>query len=156
MTLPRPLGANCERVYRVLSAARGPVSAYEILEAVRSHGISAPTTVYRALSQLIVRGLAHRLESISAYVACIEAGRQHDSAIFVLCSDCGSYEELFDTTVLKRLRARASERSYTVGNTTIEMRGQCVDCRQRWRRENRPTDPAPRPTSFKEIDGASK
>jgi Fur family transcriptional regulator, zinc uptake regulator len=155
MPRSRPLGANCKRIYRALSAARRPMSAYEILEAVRSDGISAPPTVYRALSQLIDRGLAHRLESVSAYVACTEPSRQHESAIFIICSDCGSYEELRDTTVLKRLRAKASERSFKVDKTTIEMRGQCADCRRRWRsREHRPSDPGPHRISFKEIDGA--
>jgi Fur family transcriptional regulator, zinc uptake regulator len=107
------------------------MSAYEILEAVRPHGISAPATVYQALNQLIEGGLAHRLESVSAYVACIEPGRRHESAIFIICSDCGSYEELRDTTVLKRLRAKASERCFKIDNTTLEMRGQCADCRRR-------------------------
>jgi Fur family transcriptional regulator, zinc uptake regulator len=155
MARSRPLGANCNRVYRALSAARRPMSAYEILEAVRSQGISAPLTVYRALSQLIDRGLAHRLESVSAYVACIEPGRQHESAIFIICSDCGSYEELRDATLLKRLRAKASERSFKVDKTTLEMRGQCADCRRRRQsREHRPSDPGPHRTSFKEIDAA--
>jgi Fur family zinc uptake transcriptional regulator len=153
MARSRPPGANCEQVYCALSAARRPMSAYEILEAVRSQGISAPATVYRALSQLIERGLVHRLESITAYVACIEPDRHHDSAVFVICSACGSYEELFDTTVLRRLRARASERSFKVDNTTIEMGGQCAACCRRWRsREDRP--PGPDRTSFKGIDGA--
>jgi Fur family transcriptional regulator, zinc uptake regulator len=151
--MARPLGANCERVYRALRAAGRPMSAYEILEAVRSHGISAPATVYRALSQLIESGLVHRLESINAYVACIEPDRHHDSAIFVICSACGSYEELFDTIVLKRLHARASERRFKVDNTTIEIRGQCAACCQRSRsRGHRP--PGPLRNSFKGIDGA--
>jgi Fur family zinc uptake transcriptional regulator len=155
MARSRPRGANCEGVYRALRAARKPMGAYAILEAVRSRGISAPPTVYRALSQLIERGLAHRLESLSAYVACIEPGRHHDSAIFFVCRGCGSYEELFDATVLKRLRAKASDRSLEVDNTTIELRGQCADCRRRSpTREHRPPDLGPHRTSFKEIDGA--
>jgi Fur family transcriptional regulator, zinc uptake regulator len=63
MTRSRPLGADCERVYRALSTAHRPMRAYEILEAVRSDGISAPAAVYRALSRLIDGGLVHRLES---------------------------------------------------------------------------------------------
>ena len=131
------------------------MSAYEILEAVRPHGISAPPTVYRALSQLIERGLAHRLESINAYVTCVEPHRHHDSAIFVICRDCGSFEELLDTPVLKRLRTMASERSFKVDNTTIEMRGQCADCRRRWRPgEHRPQIQVLTGLRSKNSDGA--
>jgi Fur family transcriptional regulator, zinc uptake regulator len=131
------------------------MSVHEILEAVRWHGIFAPPTVYRALSQLIDKGPAHRLESVSFWIACIEPGRQHESAIFIICSDCGSYEELRDTTALKRLHAKASERNFKVDNTMLENTGECADCRRPWRsREHQPSGPGSHWTSFKEIDGA--
>lgn len=123
------LVANYEQVYRALCATHAPMTAYEVLDVVRPHGISAPPTVYRALNRLIEEGLAHRLESINAYVACIEPHRHHDSAIFAICDDCGSIEELFDPPGLKRLRAKAAERSFSVNRTTIEMKGQCAACR---------------------------
>jgi Fur family transcriptional regulator, zinc uptake regulator len=127
--MQRSRPANDEQVYRALRAAHAPMTAYEVLDAVRPHGISAPPTVYRALNRLIEEGLAHRLESINAYVACVEPDRHHDSAIFVICNDCGSIEELFDPSILKRLHAKASERSFEVKSTTIEVRGQCAECR---------------------------
>jgi Fur family transcriptional regulator, zinc uptake regulator len=129
MERSRRHGANCEQVYRALRATHAPMTAYQLLDAVRRHGISAPPTVYRALNRLIAQGLAHRLESINAYVACVEPHLHHDSPIFAICGDCGSIEELFDASVLKRLYAKALERSFKVDNTTIEMRGQCADCR---------------------------
>jgi Fur family transcriptional regulator, zinc uptake regulator len=128
MERSRRRAANYQQVYRALRAAQAPMTAYEVLDAVRPHGISAPPTVYRALNGLIEEGLAHRLETINAFVACIEPHRHHDAAIFAICSDCGSIEELFDTAILKRLHARAAERSFKVKSTTIEMRGQCTDC----------------------------
>jgi Fur family transcriptional regulator, zinc uptake regulator len=129
MERSRPHGTNCDQVYRVLRATHAPMTAYQLLDAVRRHGISAPPTVYRALNRLIAQGLAHRLESINAYVACVEPHLHHDSAIFAICGDCGSIEELLDASVLKRLYAKASERSFKVDSTTIEMKGQCADCR---------------------------
>ena len=53
----QPRGANHEQVYRVLRSARGPMTAYQILDAVRPKGISAPPTVYRALNRLMRDGL---------------------------------------------------------------------------------------------------
>src|SRR6266568_4535903 len=49
-------GANHEQVYRVLRSAQGLMTAYEILDAVRPKGISAPPTVYRALNRLMHEG----------------------------------------------------------------------------------------------------
>ena len=124
----RPLAAKYEQVYRVLRASRAPMTAYEVLDTVRPHGISAPPTVYRALNHLIKKGLAHRLESINAYVACLEPHRRHDSAIFAICTDCDSVDELFDNSILKRLQAKALARSFKVDSTTIEMMGRCAAC----------------------------
>jgi Fur family zinc uptake transcriptional regulator len=101
---------------------------HEVLDTVRPQGISAPPTVYRALNHLIKKGLAHRLESINAYVACVEPHRRHDSAVFAICTDCDSIDEFFDIRILKRLHAKASERSFKVDSTTIEMMGRCAAC----------------------------
>ncbi len=129
MKSARPAIANHQRVYRVLHTAGAPMTAYEVLDAVRPHGISAPPTVYRALNRLIQEGLAHRIESINAYVACIHPNHHHDATVFAICNDCGSIEELFDAPVLKRLRGRALDRGFLVNDTTIELRGRCAACR---------------------------
>jgi Fur family transcriptional regulator, zinc uptake regulator len=128
MKRSRPLVSNHEQVYRALRSAHSPMTAYQILDAVRPEGISAPPTVYRALGRLVEEGLAHRLESINSYVACANPHHHHDAAVFAICSDCGAIEELFDASVLKRLRARASERGFKVNQTTIELKGQCAAC----------------------------
>jgi hypothetical protein len=45
MERSRRHGANCEQVYRALRATHAPMTAYQLLDAVRRHGISAPPTV---------------------------------------------------------------------------------------------------------------
>jgi Fur family zinc uptake transcriptional regulator len=105
------------------------MTAYEVLDAVRPHGISAPPTVYRALSRLVDDGLAHRLESISAYVACADPKHDHDSAVFAICNHCGKIEELLAASIIKRLHARTEEQGFKVSDTTVELRGRCAGCR---------------------------
>jgi Fur family zinc uptake transcriptional regulator len=130
MKQSKSLVANHQWVYRALHAAGAPMTAYQVLDAVRRHGISAPPTVYRALSRLVEEGLAHRLESINAYVACADPQHRHTAAAFAICSDCGTIEEMVDTRVLKRLQARATRRGFKINDTTIELRGRCAVCRQ--------------------------
>jgi Fur family zinc uptake transcriptional regulator len=119
---------NYQQVYRALHSAGAPMTAYEVLDAVRPHGISAPPTVYRALNRLVDEGLAHRLESISAYVACADPQHDHDSAVFAICNHCGRIDELLDASIRKRLHARAAERGFKISDTTIELRGRCASC----------------------------
>ena len=117
-----------EQVYRVLRSARGLMTAYEILDAVRPKGISAPPTVYRALDRLMRDGLAHRLESKNAYVACADPQHRHDNAIFTICHDCGRIDEMHEGGVIEQLMRKISKHGFAVDQTTIEIQGVCASC----------------------------
>jgi Fur family zinc uptake transcriptional regulator len=124
----QPRAANHDQVYRVLRSARGLMTAYEILDAVRPNGISAPPTVYRALNRLMREGLAHRLASMNAYVACAHPRQRHETAIFAICNDCGHIDEMPERGVVERLIRRVSKHGFTVVQTTIEIQGLCASC----------------------------
>jgi Fur family zinc uptake transcriptional regulator len=104
------------------------MTAYEVLNAVRRNGITAPPTVYRALTRLIGEGLAHRLESINAYVACAEPEHQHGPAVFAICRDCGNVDELEEVTLMRRLEKKAAQHGFVVDSATIELQGRCAAC----------------------------
>jgi Fur family zinc uptake transcriptional regulator len=116
------------QLYRVLQSARGPMTAYEILDAVRPKGISAPPTVYRALKRLMRDGLAHRLESMNAYVACARPDHRHDAAIFAICHDCGHTDEMHEGTVIKHLIGKISKHGFVADQAMIEIQGLCASC----------------------------
>ena len=46
------------------------MSAYDLIQVLHSEGMSSPPTMYRALRQLVDAGVAHRIESLNAFVAC--------------------------------------------------------------------------------------
>src|SRR5215212_9922141 len=89
------LNETQKRVHRILSAAQNPLSAYEVLDRMRAKGAVTPPTVYRSLDKLIEKGLAHRLESLNAYVTCKHPHHQ-DMAAFAICEVCGSVIEFSD------------------------------------------------------------
>jgi Fur family zinc uptake transcriptional regulator len=124
----QPRGANRKQVYRVLRSAHGSMTAYEILDAVRPKGISAPPTVYRALNRLMRDGLAHRVESRNAYVACCAPHRRHDTAIFAICRDCGRIDEMHQGEVVQSLAKKLSKRGFVADRATIEIQGLCASC----------------------------
>lgn len=128
---PADLTRNQDLVLRTLNAADAPLSAYDILDRLRAEGLRAPLQVYRALEKLIEHGLAHRLESLNAFVCCANA-EQHlghsAAAAFAICSKCGRVDEFSDAAVEDRLAAWAAENGFQPAQTTIELRGRCRDC----------------------------
>lgn len=114
----------------IVEALRGvgrPVSAYELIEQVRERGVTAPPTVYRALQRLIDGGLAHRVESLNAFVACPHP--HHDGkAAFAICDACGVTLEFDSPAVIKALQKWAKDSGFRATTTTIEMRGRCAEC----------------------------
>ncbi|GAA4338342.1 Fur family transcriptional regulator [Pigmentiphaga soli] len=123
------LTKNQAQVLQALSGAAGPVSAYTLLERLRGQGFRAPLQVYRALDKLIEYGMAHRIESMNAFVACAHPDHAHTCAVFAICDHCGRTEEFFDGAVGRRLGGWARDHAFKLDRTSIELRGTCSDCR---------------------------
>ncbi len=127
MTRPRTLAARGP-VYGALRSAGAPMTAYQILDAVRDQGITAPPTVYRALARLVDEGLAHRVESLNAYVVCVHSRHGDAAAIFSICENCGLVAELESSDAVVGLRDAARGRGFRVERMTAEVRGLCEAC----------------------------
>lgn len=116
------------RVLQLLLAAGEPVKAYDLIARFGEDGQPAkPPTVYRALEFLERKGLAHRIASISAYVACTSGAADH-AAAFLICDCCGATEEV-SAPVAEGLDRAARAAGYAIDRTTIEAHGRCPACR---------------------------
>lgn len=132
MTSPRELTRNQNLVLEALNKAEGPLSAYGILDELREEGIRAPLQIYRALDKLLELGLAHRLESLNAFVACAHKHHAETGTIaFAICEDCGKVDEFADQVVNDRLNLWAREHGFKSERTTIELRGHCAQCQDK-------------------------
>ncbi len=123
----RPLSQTQERVLALLVAAGKPLSAYDLLHLLRHEGVNAPPTVYRALDRLVRDGLAHRIESLNAFVACSRPHHQ-DMASFAICDACGVVAEFGDGELQSRLEALSERTGFQAERTTVELRGRCAAC----------------------------
>ena len=126
---PRDLTRNQELVLTTLNNAEAPLSAYDILDKLRGDGLRAPLQIYRALEKLTERGLAHRLESLNAFVCCADAQCHTSGSIaFAICERCGRVEEFAERAVEQKLTGWSKAAGFVPSRMTIELRGTCRDC----------------------------
>jgi Fur family zinc uptake transcriptional regulator len=123
----RSRGENDEMVFAALLKAERPLTAYELLGRLRTKGITAPPTVYRALDRLIKDGRAHRLESLNAFVACARP-HHRNSAIFAICRTCGTTAELSDAKLAPQISDWAKRLRFHAEESILEIRGECAAC----------------------------
>jgi Fur family zinc uptake transcriptional regulator len=112
-----------------LAHAAGPLSAYDILDRLRGDGLRAPLQVYRALDKLTERGLAHRLESLNAFVCCADA-HCHDTGTiaFAICEACGKVEEFAEPAIAQKLKNWSRSSGFRPSRMTVELHGICKAC----------------------------
>lgn len=116
------------KVLERLLASGGPLKAYDLMAGLGPDGEAAkPPTVYRALEFLERQGLAHRIESLNAYVACRRGAETH-AAAFVICDCCGAALEIEPPTSVDLDRLSAVS-GYVVRSVMLEARGLCAACR---------------------------
>lgn len=114
------------RVYELLVRAGVPVKAYDMMAGYADGRAAKPPTVYRALEFLEQHGLAHRIPSLNAFVAC-EGDEADHTAAFLICDCCGSAEEFEPGRIANALSAAAA-RGFEVRAMALEVRGRCRRC----------------------------
>ncbi len=126
---PAPkLPRNQSEILSCLRQAKEPMSAYAILDKVRIAGIFHPPTVYRALSELMQKGMVHRLQSRSAFIACGH-GACDGKFAFAICRQCGKVVEIpLSDDDQAALLALAPE-EIAPEQVTLELAGLCEVCR---------------------------
>ena len=123
----RRLSENNLRVLYALQRANGPLTAYQILDRLKKHGVSGPTTVYRALHSLVLDGTVHRIETLNAYVVCTHPAHRA-APTFVVCEQCNLVTEINDEIIDAHLRQRAGKVGVVFKAASIEIRGTCSNC----------------------------
>ncbi|MEM1345526.1 MAG: transcriptional repressor [Pseudomonadota bacterium] len=119
---------HAERVLAHLRRQEKPQTAYQILEDLRSDGVTAPTTVYRALDHLVAAGDVCRIESLNAWTARLTPS-QGKTPVFEICEHCGSVTEHVDTRLARDIAALSRHTGFQPERSILEIRGRCGSCR---------------------------
>jgi Fur family zinc uptake transcriptional regulator len=124
-----------QQVLSALYATHRPVSAYELIESIDrgSHDGAepkklAPVTIYRTLDFLIAQGLAHRLESRNAFIACPLHHAPDDLVIFMICESCGGVDEVCSEQLGQALNDVTGHHGFKPQMRVIELAGTCAHC----------------------------
>ncbi len=118
------------RVLELVWQQHRPVGAYDLLEELRQQGRVAPPTVYRALDFLQQQGLIHRLESLNAFIGCIQPQDSHQGQ-FLICRSCRTLAEISDPRISSAIERSALDAGFTPLSQTVEVMGLCAACRLR-------------------------
>lgn len=128
-TVCRKAGARLtdtrRKILTMLWQSHQPRKAYDLLAELSSNDAAAkPPTVYRALEFLQEMGLAHKVESLNAYIGCNGC----DVHQYLICQNCGEVADIGDADLAVTIRQKALEKGFRVSNSIIEIKGQCERC----------------------------
>ncbi|AHC73489.1 transcriptional regulator np20 [Candidatus Endolissoclinum faulkneri L5] len=123
------------KVLQLIWDSHAPIRAYDLIEKLSNSCTAncstrsrvAPQTVYRALEFLIKQGLVHRIESLNAFVGCIEPEENH-MGYFLICQSCGVVQEFANGVLNQALRYYANKLNFQIKCITIEVAGLCANC----------------------------
>jgi Fur family zinc uptake transcriptional regulator len=117
------------RVLEILLEEHRALGAYDVLHRLAAEGFgNQPPVAYRALDFLVDQGLAHRVQRLNAFTACMHPGEAHVAA-FLICRSCNAVAEAPAGPALTALDGAAAEVGFSVERTTIEATGLCPRCR---------------------------
>ncbi len=123
-----PQGPDClthaGRLLEFLRRQGRPLSAYEILEALRENGVTAATTVYRALAKLLETCHVLRIESLNAWTACREPYHS-ETPVIEIRDGCGNVTEHVASYLARTIAALSTDTGFAPDRLVIEIYGRC-------------------------------
>ena len=119
------------KVLEILLQDHRALGAYSILDRLREEGFgSQPPVAYRALDFLVANGLAHKIERLNAFIACVHTHHSHTPA-FMICRLCDAVAEALSTTARGVLHDAAHATGFHIERTVIEAEGICPGCTEK-------------------------
>lgn len=118
------------RALEILLESHRAMGAYDVLERLSAEGFGKqPPVAYRALDFLVEQGLAHRVQRLNAYAACLSPERDHSPA-FLICRGCEQVAEADSPDLRATLSTLAASAGFGIERSTVELLGLCARCRE--------------------------
>ena len=123
------LTALRRQVLGLMADHTAPMTAYALIDQLgQAQGRAvAPPTVYRTLDFLVENGFVIKVESRNAFAVCDSPGHHHHG-ILLICTRCGTTDEIDDHDVDRTLSRTAAASGFTVQKQMVELEGLCARC----------------------------
>ncbi|MCV2882782.1 transcriptional repressor [Actibacterium sp. XHP0104] len=119
-----------KRTLEILLESHHALGAYDVLNRLAADGFgNQPPVAYRALDFLVENGLAHRIQRLNAFAACMHPGQPH-RPVFFICTGCDTVAEAPGTGVGAAIATAAETVGFAVERMNIEAVGLCPACRE--------------------------
>lgn len=116
------------RTLEILLESHKAMGAYEVLDRLGDEGFGRqPPVAYRALDFLVEHGLAHRVQRLNAFAACMHPGEAHEP-VFLICELCKRIAEAPAAPLREAVEATAAPMGFRVSGVSLEATGLCPDC----------------------------
>jgi Fur family transcriptional regulator, zinc uptake regulator len=116
------------RVLEILLESHRAMGAYDVLARLGEEGLgSQPPVAYRALDFLVELGLAHKIQRLSAFVACARPADRHSPA-FLICRQCRAVAEAEPEGIRGAISGAARAAGFSVERVAVEAEGLCPAC----------------------------
>ncbi len=122
------LTPNQRKVYETLLGLGRSAGAYELLEILHKKGINAAATVYRALNDLVHKGLVQRIVSTRKFIAHKSKIKKDNESVLLICQHCGEVSSLEDQNIIEMFDKNLKENGYHVRQYNLELMISCDEC----------------------------
>lgn len=122
------LTPNQRVVYEALLGLGRSAGAYELLDLLRKKGINAAATVYRALNDLVHKGLVQRIVSTRKFIAHQSRIEKDNESVLLICQHCGEVSSLEDQNIIEMFDKNLKESGYHVSQYNLELMISCSSC----------------------------
>lgn len=116
-------------ILRALRKSAHAMSAYELLEKMKPHGVRSAPIVYRALATLEEQGFIHKIHGMGAYIACsCRDTHRHALSVLTVCRNCKAVTERHDHAIIHHLQQLRGMDVNLQENAVIELPVICGHC----------------------------
>lgn len=122
------LTPNQRKVYEALLGLGRSAGAYELLNMLHKKGINAAATVYRALNELVHKGLVQRIVSTRKFIAHQNKIKKDNESVLLICQHCGEVSSLEDQSIIEMFDKNLKDRGYQVTQYNLELMISCDAC----------------------------
>ena len=122
------LTKNQHKVFSKLDSLGRAAGAYELLDLLRSDGVNAIPTIYRALNSLTEKGLVYHIMSTRTFISTPVLNNPNGHKVLLVCNNCHDVSLLKADDTVNAVKYNAEQSGFEIQSAHMEILGTCSKC----------------------------